>query len=92
MQAECNQQTERATFLQENYGALNSSSNGIAVLWLETLKFYSIQFAIEKECVSIMEQDVLKKEKKPWPRSKKLTIEGKNNYLNLLHESFFRLT
>lgn len=45
-------------------------------LWLELLRFYTLEFALEEHIISIRLKDLLSREVKNWPR-RRLAIEGK---------------
>lgn len=46
-------------------------------LWLELLRFYTLEFALEEYIISIRLKELLSREGKNWPR-RRLAIEGKN--------------
>lgn len=45
-------------------------------LWLELLRFYTLEFALEEYIISIRLKELLSREGKNWPR-RRLAIEGK---------------
>lgn len=45
-------------------------------LWLELLRFYTLEFALEEHIISIRLKELLSREVKNWPR-RRLAIEGK---------------
>lgn len=45
-------------------------------LWLELLRFYTLEFALEEHIISIRLKELLPRELKNWPR-RRLAIEGK---------------
>lgn len=45
-------------------------------LWLELLRFYTLEFALEERIISIRLKELLSREMKNWPR-RRLAIEGK---------------
>lgn len=44
-------------------------------LWLELLRFYTLEFALEEYIISIRVKELLSREMKNWPR-RRLAIEG----------------
>lgn len=44
-------------------------------LWLELLKFYTLEFALEEYVISIRVQELLTRENKNWPK-RRIAIEG----------------
>lgn len=44
-------------------------------LWLELLRFYTLEFALEESIISIRLKELLSREMKNWPR-RRLAIEG----------------
>lgn len=44
-------------------------------LWLELLRFYTLEFALEEHIISIRLKELLSRETKNWPR-RRLAIEG----------------
>lgn len=44
-------------------------------LWLELLRFYTLDFALEEHIISIRLKELLSREMKNWPR-RRLAIEG----------------
>ena len=44
-------------------------------LWLELLRFYTLEFALEDYIISIRLKELLTREQKNWPR-RRLAIEG----------------
>lgn len=44
-------------------------------LWLEMLRFYTLEFALEDYIISIRLKELLSREMKNWPR-RRLAIEG----------------
>lgn len=49
-------------------------------LWLELLRFYTLEFALEEYIISIRLKELLSREMKNWPR-RRLAIEGKKREL-----------
>lgn len=47
-------------------------------LWLELLRFYTLEFALEENIISIRLKELLSREVKNWPR-RRLAIEGKRS-------------
>lgn len=45
-------------------------------LWLELLKFYTLEFALEEYVISIRVQELLTRENKNWPK-RRIAIEGR---------------
>lgn len=45
-------------------------------LWLELLRFYTLEFALEEFIISIRVKELLSREAKNWPR-RRLAIEGR---------------
>lgn len=45
-------------------------------LWLELLRFYTLEFALEEHIISIRLKELLSREMKNWPR-RRFAIEGK---------------
>lgn len=45
-------------------------------LWLELLRFYTLEFALEEYIISIRVKELLSREMKNWPR-RRLAIEGR---------------
>lgn len=48
-------------------------------LWLELLKFYTLDFALEEYVICVRIQDVLTRENKNWPK-RRIAIEGEIMY------------
>lgn len=44
-------------------------------LWLELLKFYTLDFALEEYVICVRIQDILTRENKNWPK-RRIAIEG----------------
>lgn len=76
MQASLQQQQRH----KKNIAVLNDKS--VASLWLDMLKFYSLDFVKEWNYVSIIEKGILSKDAS-W-KSKKLAIQGKTKETNTL--------
>lgn len=49
-------------------------------LWLELLRFYTLEFALEEYIISIRLKELLSREMKNWPR-RRLAIEGETGWL-----------
>lgn len=45
-------------------------------LWLEMLRFYTLEFALEDNIISVRLKELLSREMKNWPR-RRLAIEGR---------------
>lgn len=52
-----------------------SKSVSLGQLWLELLRFYTLEFALEEYIISIRFKGLLSREMKNWPR-RRLAIEG----------------
>lgn len=52
-----------------------SESVSLGQLWLELLRFYTLEFALEEFIISIRLKGLLSREMKNWPR-RRLAIEG----------------
>lgn len=52
-----------------------SKSVSLGQLWLELLRFYTLEFALEEYIISIRFRGLLSREMKNWPR-RRLAIEG----------------
>lgn len=50
-------------------------SASLGQLWLELLRFYTLEFALEEHIISIRLKELLPRELKHWPR-RRLAIEG----------------
>lgn len=50
-------------------------SASLGQLWLELLRFYTLEFALEEHIISIRLRELLPRELKHWPR-RRLAIEG----------------
>ena len=50
-------------------------------LWLEMLRFYTLEFALEEHIISIRLRELLSREGKNWPR-RRLAIEGERGKLS----------
>lgn len=48
-------------------------------LWLELLKFYTLDFALEEYVICVRIQDILTRENKNWPK-RRIAIEGEMIY------------
>lgn len=48
-------------------------------LWLELLKFYTLDFALEEYVICVRIQDILTRENKNWPK-RRIAIEGEMMY------------
>lgn len=58
-------------------------STGVSLgqLWLELLRFYTLEFALEEYIISIRLKELLSREMKNWPR-RRLAIEGDTTKTN----------
>uniref|UniRef100_A0A8C7T0Q9 RNA uridylyltransferase n=1 Tax=Oncorhynchus mykiss TaxID=8022 RepID=A0A8C7T0Q9_ONCMY len=55
-------------------GLLTGSGVSLGQLWLELLRFYTLEFALEEHIISIRLKELLSREMKNWPR-RRLAIE-----------------
>lgn len=63
-------------------------SKGVSLgqLWLELLRFYTLDFALEDYIISIRLKKLLSREMKNWPR-RRLAIEGETTVWLLFNHS-----
>lgn len=57
-----------------------SKGASLGQLWLELLRFYTLEFALEEYIISIRLKELLSREMKNWPR-RRLAIEGETGLL-----------
>lgn len=67
-------------------------SASLGQLWLELLRFYTLEFALEEHIISIRLKELLPRELKNWPR-RRLAVEGETTVcltLMLHYQHFIR--
>lgn len=59
----------------------NNLGKGVSLgqLWLELFRFYTLEFALEENIISIRLKELLSREAKNWPR-RRLAIEGETPF------------
>lgn len=62
----------------------NTENVSLGQLWLELLRFYTLEFALEDYIISIRLKELLPRDVKNWPR-RRLAIEGETHTHTLTH-------